>query len=115
MVSRTRSDSELTDIRTTVANISPTSHMNSLKLSESPLSSPRLLATSDRIGISSRTRLLFMAAVIKDGGGNLDDCVLSQSSTARSSKSVRTNMASNIKSKFEPPRFVAVHWDGKMM
>ena len=104
LVSRTRSDFELKDIRPTVANISPTSHMNSLKLSKIPLSSPRMLATADRIEMSSRTRTLFMAAVIKDGGGNLDDYVLSQSSTVRSSKSVRTNMASNIKRNFEPPR-----------
>ena len=58
---------------------------------------------------------MFMAAVIKEGGGKLEDFTLSQSSTSRVSKAGRSKMASEIQSSFNVPKFIACHWDGKIL
>ena len=86
--------------------------MKTLVLDKSPLSSPRILATADRIGLSTRERTMFMAAVIKDGGGKLDDCTISQASILRVSKAGRSQMASEIQSNFKVPKFIlgALGW-----
>ena len=112
-VARSRSDSDIHAFEK--KTISPSTQMKTLVLDKSPLSSPRILATADRIGLSTRERTMFMAAVIKDGGGKLDDYTISQASTLRVSKAGRSQMASEIQSNFKVPKFISVHWDGKIL
>ena len=54
--------------------------MKTLILEKNSLGAPRIIVSADRIGLSTRERTMFMAVVMKEGGGKLDEFTLSQTS-----------------------------------
>ena len=86
-----------------------------LKLPTNPLSSPTISKTADRLGMSVRDRTMFMASVIKAGGGSVTDFKVSKTSSHRASQSVRLKEHNKIVEEFRAPKFSVLHWDGKII
>ena len=72
------------------------SPQRTLVLPKNPLSSPRISATADRLGLSSRAIITFVSSIIKEGGGNLEDYSISQTSTLSSGSSIRRDLSESI-------------------
>src|SRR6218665_1861836 len=70
---------------------------------------------ADRLNMSAGQRTAFMAAVITDGGANLDDVTLSKTSTRREAKRIRKEIANDILTSFNAPDNITLHWDGKIV
>ena len=70
---------------------------------------------ADRLNVSAGLRTAFMAAVITDGGANLEDVTLSKTSTRREAKRIRKEIANDILTSFNAPNNITLHWDGKIV
>ena len=92
------------------------STQRSIVLPKNPLlSSPRISATADRLGLSSRARTMFVASIIKESGGNLEDYSISQTSSLTSGSSIRKDLSKSIAESFKAPQFSVLHWDRKII
>jgi len=69
--------------------------------------------TADRLGMSLRQRAMIAASVVKGTGQSVEDTNLSVMSAWRRAQTDRVKRAESIKSTYNIPTFVIVHWDGK--
>ena len=70
----------------------------------------------DRLKLSDNDATMILSTFIKACGGDINDFCLSRSSTYRSRIASRLQVSQQIISKFSQnsPKYVAVHWDGKL-
>lgn len=83
------------------------------------MKSPVFHKNSDRIALSYRDRTLVagIAHRIAEGGdaSSLDNVACSKSTAHRIAQAVRKDTADNIKANFVPPKFPALHVDGRQI
>jgi len=89
--------------------------MLTLQLPKNPLKSAKISTMADRLNLSAGQRTSLMAAVIAEGGADLNDVTLSKSSTIRAGKEIRTDAALLAKASFTAPKYATLHWDGKIV
>src|SRR6218665_1553694 len=70
---------------------------------------------ADHLNMSASQRTAFRAAVITDGGANLDDVNLSKTSTRNEEKRIRKEIANDILTSFNAPNNITLHLDGKIV
>lgn len=119
----THTDSE-TSVCSTDEDI-PNTSRSELKSDSVPLNVPRriifspsVILAADRHKISSNALNDIVAALIRESNGNVDDFVLSKTSTLRARKKQRSEQFQLIKAKFQNlpnVEFLTVHWDEKML
>jgi hypothetical protein len=76
-----------------------------------------ITSAADRLKLSDNQTTMIVSAVIKAAGGNLEDFDISRSTTRRSRMCNRQKIAENVMESVRqhPPRFGALHWDGKLL
>ena len=72
---------------------------------------------ASRCNVSNRVATAVLAKVVKMGGGQLDDCTISKSSSHRHRASEVKESAMKIKQDFAEnlPKFLVLHWDSKII
>lgn len=70
---------------------------------------------ADRLNMTANQVVGFMAAVVNNSGGNVDDIVLSKSSAMRQRTSARTSQSRLIRENFDSSTGCQVNFDGKLM
>ena len=60
-------------------------------------------------------RTAFLGAIAKEGGASCSSVTLSKTSSYNASKYNRQDISKNIKSDFNKPDFLTIHWDGKII
>ena len=68
-----------------------------------------------RKGQKSNETKAFLGAIVKEGGASCSSVTLSKTSSYNASKYNRQDIAKNIKSDFNKPDFLTIHWDGKII
>lgn len=86
-----------------------------LELPRNPLKTARIAQMADRLKLSSAQSTAFVAAIVSEGGGDIDKMTLSKRSTRRAGQKVRKEIAEEIKASFIPPQHSVMHWDGKII
>jgi hypothetical protein len=88
-----------------------------LKVPRKIMQSDEITQAADRLKLSDNQGTMIVSAVLKASGGNLDDFDISRSTTRRSRMCMRQHIAENIMDtvRQNPPRFGALHWDGKLL
>ena len=71
--------------------------------------------TGDRLGLSSRSKAMFAAAVVKAVGIDINETNISYSTAAKQARKVRFETEKEINNNFVAPEHVVVHWDGKVL
>ena len=71
--------------------------------------------TGDRLGLSSRSKAMIAAAVVKAVGINVEETNINRGSALLKAKQTRLKTAKAIKDNFICPEHVVVHWDGKLL
>ena len=69
--------------------------------------------TADRLGLSMRKRAMMAAIVVRASGHKVEDTNISPTTAWRTAQTTRVKHAEKIKTQYEVPTFVLVHWDGK--
>ena len=77
--------------------------------------STKISTMADWLNLSAGQKTAFLAALVSEGGCDLDTVTLSKTSTRRAAKKVRFDSATAIKESFIPPPYVTLHWDGKIV
>ena len=73
-------------------------------------------ATSDRLGLSARDTAMFLANVVKAGGGDLSDVTVSKSAVHRKRKEAREAIGKAIMGSFaHSTRGYILHYDTKLV
>ena len=79
---------------------------------------PQVVAAADRHKLSSNALNDVLSALIKDSGGDVNDFILSTSTTLRFRKVARSKEFQLIQSKFATSlrdQFFSIHWDEKLL
>ena len=96
----------------------PAPNLDELKVPQKILSTPKVIAAVDRHKLSSNAFDDVFAAIVRASGGNLNNFVISTSTTSRANKNVRTKMfqkaETNLKKAIKH-EFVSIHCDEKLM
>jgi hypothetical protein len=76
-----------------------------------------ITSAADRLKLSDNQTTMMVAAVIKAGKGDLNAFDISRQTTRRSRIANRQKIAEEVidSIKENPPRFAALHWDGKLI
>jgi len=103
----------------------PLSHRNQpapdfveLKIPRKIANSPEVVAAIDRHKLSPNAFNDVFAAIVRASGGDLNDFIISSSTTSRAAKSVRKKTFEKVKTDFKTTtkdEFVSIHWDEKLM
>ena len=79
---------------------------------------PQVVEAADRHKLSSNAVNDVLAALIRDCGGDVDDFVLSKSTTLRMRRNVRLSQFESVRRSFKADiqgEFCTVHWDEKLL
>ncbi|KAG0723910.1 hypothetical protein GWK47_041758 [Chionoecetes opilio] len=76
-----------------------------------------ICSTADRLGLSDNQVTALVSATLKAGGADLDKFVISTSTTRRNRMLTRYHISQEYMAAFseDPPKYAALHWDGKML
>ena len=74
-----------------------------------------IASTGDRLNISCRQRTMIASSVVKAVGVSVHDTNISRTTVWRKSRENRITSADKIKQDFVKPKYLTVHWDGKIM
>lgn len=77
--------------------------------------SPELAATMDRAKLSDRKATFMLAATARSLGNDIRDFTINRSSVRRARRSLRQDISTHLKDKFDPRTPLTVHWDGKLL
>ena len=88
-----------------------------LHFPHSVMNSEEICSTADRLSLSDNQTTAMVSAVLKAGGADLDDFVISASTTRRNRINTRHNLCQSYMNKFKesPPDYCTLHWDGKLL
>jgi len=88
-----------------------------LKFPRKIMESEEICNAADRLCLTDNQTTAIVSAVLRAGGGDLDDFTISRSSTRRNRMAVRYNLSQQQMANFRgnPPKFGALHWDGKLL
>ena len=90
----------------------------SLKVPRRIAALPQVVAAADRHKLSSNALNDVLASLIRECNGNVQDFILSTSSTLRARQLVRSKQFENIKQDFRKnlqTEFFTIHWDEKLL
>ena len=79
---------------------------------------PQVVAAADRHKLSSNALNDVLTGLIKGSGGDVNDFIISASTTRRARQTARSNEFEHIKNKFLSDlgdRFFCIHWDEKLL
>ena len=79
------------------------------------LKDDKVLKAFDRTKMSSRNALMVAAPIMEACGVDISHQTFSRPSLDRWRKAMRNRVASDIKTKFKPPKRSVIHFDGKML
>ena len=79
------------------------------------LKDDKVLKAFDRTKMSSRNALMVAAPIMEACGVDISKQTFSRPTLERWRKNMRNRVASDIKTKFKPPKRSVVHFDGKML
>ncbi|KAG0706298.1 hypothetical protein GWK47_024335 [Chionoecetes opilio] len=76
-----------------------------------------ICSTANRPGLSDNQVTALVSATLKAGGADLDKFVISTSTTRRNRMLIRYHISQEYMAAFseDPPKYAALHWDGKML
>ena len=105
------------DQRKTLKNNQTTDTENKVQLllPKNLFLNPNICQTADRLNLSLGQRTAFLGAIAKEGGASFSSVTLSKTSSYNASKYNHQAIAKNIKSDFNKPDFLTIHWDGKII
>lgn len=77
----------------------------------------QITEAGDRLKLSDNQVTMIVSSVLKAAGGDLDQFDISRSTTRRNRMANRLKLADSVidKVRENPPRFCALHWDGKLL
>ena len=75
----------------------------------------KIAVTADGRGLSIRDRTVIAASVLNAVGVNIEDTNVNVKSAWRAAKKERLRIAEKVKTEFECPEKVSIHWDGKLL
>jgi len=95
---------------------STTSGFVSLTAPKNLINNEEITKVLDRLKISDNAATMLASAFIKACHGKVDDFCISRSTTRRSRIANRLQISESIVNEFKesPPKFLALHWDGKL-
>ena len=108
--------STLTDYGEAETSYSSTSGFVSLTAPKNLIDNEEITKMLDRLKISDNAATMLATAFIKACQGKVEDFCISQSTTRRTRIAKRFSISENIANEFKesPPKFLALHWDGKL-
>ena len=74
-----------------------------------------IAVTGDRLGLSVRKKTMLAASVCSAVGIDIQDTNVSTTSAWRRTRKERLDTAKAVKDNFVKPKYVTVHWDGKIL
>ena len=88
-----------------------------LHFPRSVMTSEEICSAADRLSLSDNQTTAMVSAVLKAGGADLDDFVISASTTRRNRINTRHNLSQSYMNDFKesPPDYCTLHWDGKLV
>ena len=88
-----------------------------LHLSWSVMTSEEICSAADRLSLSDNQTTAMVSAVLKSEGTDLDDFVMSASTTRRNKINTCDNLCQSYMNGFKdsPPNYCSLHWDGKLV
>ena len=105
------------DQRKTLKNNQTTDTENKIQLllPKTPFLNPNIYQTVDRLNLSLGQRTALLEPIAKEGGAFCSSVTLSKTSSYNDSKYNCQDIAKNIKSDFNKPDFLTIHWEGKII
>ena len=74
-----------------------------------------IAVTGDRLGLSVRKKTMFAASICSAVGIDINNTNVSATSTWRRTRQERLDTAKAVKDDFVKPKYITVHWDGKIL
>lgn len=85
------------------------------KMKKKDIITPRVVATLDRTGVSSRNAAFIITAVAQSLGHNVEEINLSYKTIDRKRNAFRRAIANDLKENLITAKALELHWDGKLM
>ena len=110
------SSSTLTDYGEAETSHCSTSGFVSLTAPKNLIDNEEITKVLNRLKISDNAATMLASAFIKACQGKVEDFCISRSTTRRTRIAKRFRISENIANEFKesPPKFLALHWDGKL-
>ena len=114
--STSSSSSTLTNYGEAETSHCSTSGFVSLIAPKNLIDNEEITKVLDRLKISDNAATMLASAFIKACQGKVEDFCISRSTTRRTRIAKRFRISENIVNEFKesPPKFLALHWDGKL-
>lgn len=79
------------------------------------LRSPKIVSLCTRMKISPAQQAALTQSLIEESGGDNKKLSMSYSTADRARRNIGEQIAASVKDSWQPPKFLSLHWDSKLM